>query len=421
MKTLFKDSIAAINKFPILFEFLKWLLLSLAVGVICGCASAFFLVSLEWVTNYRENHTWIIVLLPLGGLAIGLLYHYYGSTVVKGNNLLLEELHTPKNIIPFRMAPLVLAGTLITHLFGGSAGREGTAVQMGGAIADRFTSVFNLNNSDRRLLIIAGMSGGFASVFGTPLAGAVFALEVMLTGKLSYKSIAVSFITAFVAHYTCLAFNVEHTHYTIPVLPPITFLNLTYAAGAGVIFGFTARMFSISVHFWSNLFRSGINYPPLRPVVGGVVIVLAVFLLDTTKYIGLGVPVIQEAFVNNLNSYDFLLKLVFTTFTLGAGFKGGEVTPLFFVGAALGNALSLFIPLPLALMAGIGFVAVFCGAVNTPVACILMGIELFGIDSFVYVAIACIMAYFTSGHKGIYTSQIHKGPKAKLKGRLKYF
>lgn len=411
----FKRYLAKIQKHSLLFYCIKWLLLSLAIGVLCGCASAFFLVSLHWVTNFRESHLWVISLLPLGGLIIGLLYHYYGNSVIKGNNLLLEELHDPKQVIPFRMAPLVFFGTLLTHLFGGSAGREGTAVQIGGAIADRFTNICKLDTTNRRLLIMCGISGGFASVFGTPLAGAVFALEVMFTGKLNYRALLPTFLTAFAAHYSCLAWNVLHTHYTIPVVPEITFLHIAYAVLAGVAFGLAAWLFSKSSHFCSDFFKSKVAYPPLRPFIGGTVIALAVLVIGTTKYIGLGVPVIQQAFIQELDWYDFILKLLFTTFTLGAGFKGGEVTPLFFVGAALGNALAFFVPLPLALMAGMGFVAVFCGAVNTPVACILMGIELFGIDSTIYIAIACIAAYFCSGHKGIYTSQIHTGPKAKLK------
>lgn len=411
MNTFFKRHIATLQQFSLLHYFFKWLLLSLLIGVLSGCASAFFLISLEWVTNWRENHLWIIALLPLGGLLIGLLYHYYGTSVVKGNNLLLEELHSPKEVIPFKMAPLVLLGTLITHLFGGSAGREGTAVQMGGAIADQFTHLFRLTHSDRKILIIAGISGGFASVFGTPLAGAVFALEVMVLGRIRYQALFPAFLTAYAAHYTCLAWGIGHTLYEIPFVPDMSWLNFIYAIGLGIVFGLTAMLFSKSVHFLTDAFKKTIAYVPLRPFIGGIVIAMAIYLMGTTRYIGLGIPVIVDAFSAHLSWYDFLLKILFTAFTLGAGFKGGEVTPLFFIGAVLGNVLSFFVPFPVALLAGMGFVGVFSGATNTPLACIIMGMELFGFESSLYIAIACIVAYFFSGHSGIYTAQIHNGLK----------
>ena len=418
--TRFTRHIAPLQKIPYLSYLLKWLLLALAIGVSIGSASAFFLTALNWVTNFRESHTRIIALLPMGGLIIGLTYHYYGSSVVKGNNLLLEELHTPKQIIPFKMAPLVLFGTLVTHLFGGSAGREGTAVQMGGAIADRFTHMFKLNDVDRKIIIIMGISAGFASVFGTPLAGAVFALEVMMLGRMRYKAVAQSFLVAYIAHYTCMAWQVAHTHYQIPVVPAIQPVTILWIMFAGVLFGLTALLFSQSMYLFSHLFKK-INYPPLRPLIGGVVIALAVWALGTTKYIGLGIPTILESFETQQPAYAFLLKLALTAFTLGAGFKGGEVTPLFFIGAALGNALFLFVPLPIALLAGMGFVAVFSGATNTPVACTIMGMELFGYQCGLYIGLACVAAYFCSGSKGIYTSQIIGGPKYNLYSRIKNY
>jgi H+/Cl- antiporter ClcA len=397
----------------------KWLSLSLAIGFATGCASAFFLTTLNWVTNWRESHLWIIALLPLGGLLIGLAYHYWGDSVVKGNNLLLEELHSPKQIIPFKMAPLVLFGTLATHLFGGSAGREGTAVQMGGAIADRLTHWFKLDNFDRQIIIIMGISAGFASVFGTPVAGAIFALEVMVMGRIKYNALVPAFLTAYIADYSCTIWNVIHTHYSIPVVPAIAITNLAYTIGVALLFGLAALVFSRSVHFFSSLFK-WIKYPPLRPFVGGVVIALAVYLSGTSKYIGLGIPTIVASFTAVQPPYAFLIKILLTTFTLGAGFKGGEVTPLFFVGATLGSALFLIVPLPIALLAGMGFVAVFSGATNTPVACTLMGIELFGLDCGIYMAIACTVAYFASGNEGIYSSQVIGGAKGYVYGKFKY-
>ena len=392
------------------YNTLKWLLICLLIGFLSGSASAFFLTSLQWATDFRIAHHWIIWFLPLAGFLVGLSYHLWGKEVVKGNNLLLEEYHKPKKVIPLKMAPLVLFGTIITHLFGGSAGREGTAVQMGGAIADQFQKLFKLTNRNRKTLLILGISAGFASVFGTPLTGAIFAIEVVYFSRINYKAIPLSFITAYVAHYTVEIWNVSHTHYHIPTIPPLKFSNLGYIIAVSILFGFAAMLFARSTHFWSSLFKK-INYPPLRPAIGGLILTLLFLNFDLLKFEGLGVPVIVDAFTTPSHWYDFLLKILFTSFTLGCGFKGGEVTPLFFVGATLGSALSLVTPLPIALLAGMGFVAVFSGATHTPIACTVMGMELFGIECGLYVGIACIIAYFASGTVGIYQSQIVLGPK----------
>ena len=410
-KSKIKEALLSFEQIPSLLYLSKWLLICLTLSVIVGSISAFFLWSLDWVTSWRESHVWIIAFLPVGGLFIGLSYHLFGSSVVKGNNLLLEEFHSPKKIIPLRMAPLVLFGTIATHFFGGSAGREGTAVQIGGAVADRFTKVLKLSDRDRRIVLIAGISAGFASVFGTPLAGAIFALEVLVLGRIRLDAIIPSFMAARLADYFCIVWGITHTQYHITNVAAMTPINLLWCLLAGIIFGLVAMLFSKSTHFWSDLFNSKIKYPPLRPVIGGAVLALVVYLMGTTKYIGLGVPTIVDAFNIDMKSYDFLLKVLFTSFTLGAGFKGGEVTPLFFIGATLGNVLIWFIPLPMSLLAGMGFVAVFAGATNTPIACTIMGVELFGIESGVFIALACSTAYLFSGHTGIYSSQIIERPK----------
>lgn len=397
----------------------QWIFICSIVGVLSGSASAFFLVALEWVTQIRENNSWIVWLLPIGGLLIGLGYHYWGESVVKGNNLLLEEYEYPQQTIPLKMAPLVLLGTLITHLFGGSAGREGTAVQMGGAISDQFTKLFQLDSSERKTILILGISAGFASIFGTPLAGAIFALEVVYFSKINLRSILLSFLVAYIAYFTVGLWQVQHTHYAIPFVPAITVINLFWVVLVSILFGLAAMLFSRSTHLWSHLFSKIIAFPPLRPFVGGIILAVALFFIGTTKFAGLGIPVIVDTFTIPNAPSDFLLKILFTGFTLGAGFKGGEVTPLFFVGATLGSALSLLVPLPIALLAGMGFVAVFSGATHTPIACTVMGLELFGIESGLFIGLACGIAYFSSGSMGIYKAQIVGGAKYYVYQKLK--
>nr|MBP7470791.1 chloride channel protein [Flavobacterium sp.] len=268
-------------------------------------------------------------------------------------------------------------------------------------------------------LIIFRISAGFASVFCTPLAGAIFALEILYLSKISLKSSILSFLVAYAAYFTVEFWQVEHTHYQIPEIPEMSLHLIPWIIVASIAFGLAAMLFSRTTHFWARLFAKTIEYPPLRPFVGGLVLVIAIYLMGTTQYIGLGIPSIVDSFSNASQSYDFLLKILFTGFTLGAGFKGGEVTPLFFVGATLGSALSLVIPLPIALLAGMGFVAVFSGATHTPIACTVMGMELFGLESGLFIGIACLVAYFSSGSIGIYHSQIVKGAKYHLYQRFK--
>lgn len=394
------------RKYPLLGYVIKWLFISSVLAVTIGTASAGFLILLEWATQYRENHEWIIILLPVAGLGIGLLYNYYGENVTAGNNLVIDTIHNPKNIIPFRMAPLIYTGTIVTHLFGGSAGREGTAIQIAASLAHKAHTLFTLKTTEKSTLIIAAVAAGFGSVFGTPLAGAAFGIEFYYTGRLRYNSLFAALISSILADCVTRAWHVPHAHYHIPFVPDVNFTTIIYSILAGIAFGLCARVFSKTIHYSTAQFKKYIRYTPLRPFTGGLLVCIFIYVTGTTRYIGLGIPVIQEAFAIQLPPWDFALKMAFTILTLSAGFKGGEVTPLFFIGAALGSALSLVIPLPVGLLAGMGFTAVFTGAANTPLACIFMAMELFGSDCGVFSGIACITAYLVSGSTGIYTAQV---------------
>jgi H+/Cl- antiporter ClcA len=413
----------------ILNYLLKFTTLSAVIGFYIGTATAIFLLSLEVVTNYRANHHLIIFSLPIIGLIIGWMYYKYGKAAKKGNNLIIEQ-HSAakKETIPFIMAPLVFITTLITHLAGGSAGREGTAVQMGGAMADQFTKSFKLDKEGRNTLLIMGVSAGFAAVFGTPFAGAVFALELMLFKNCNWQDIGPSFAAAYFADYFCthwgISWGIHHTNYAVYFSGMhfdnlITLKNIAWAMLAGVFFGFAAFLFSGLHKILSKLF-SKIKHEPLRPFIGGIILVIVIVLLgnstniDPFKFIGLGIESITASFQNPAGSYDFLIKILLTAFTLSAGFKGGEVTPLFFIGATLGSVLIWFIPLPMALLAGMGFVAVFAGATHAGITGIVLGIELFGMSAGLFVGVASILAYFTSGLEGIYSAQLKEGAKYKF-------
>lgn len=398
--------------FQILLQFTLWLPVAAAVGTLAGSASALLLVSLAWATDFRENHIWIVALLPLAGLAVGAVYWHSGRSVDAGNNLILEELHAevhdPKAVIPFRMTPLILLGTFVTHLFGGSAGREGTAIQTGASLADQLCRPLKMGGAQRRVVLMMGISSGFASVFGTPLAGTIFGLEVLSLGALSYEAIVPCVVAAFVGDMITRAWGVKHVLYIVDSVPPMSLRGLISAIAAGIAFGIMALLFARLTHAIKHLGTRFIAWPPLRPFLGGAIVAVAVFSIGTThtrRFLGLGIPEIVAAFHAILPLYDFAAKTLFTAVTLGMGFKGGEVTPLFFIGATMGNALSHVLPLPSGLLAGMGFVAVFAGAANTPIASTLMAVELFGAEAGAYAGIACILSYLFSGHSGIYTAQ----------------
>jgi H+/Cl- antiporter ClcA/PII-like signaling protein len=393
------------EQFRLLTDLLRWIPVAGLAGVMAGTASAFLLVSLVWATDFREGHKWIIIFLAPAGLFVGYLYKLVGSTVEAGNNMILEEVHDPRAVIPVRMTPLILLGTILTHLFGGSAGREGTAIQTGASLADQLTRPFRMGDSDRRILLMAGISAGFASVFGTPLAGAIFGIEVLALGKLSYDAIGPCFIAAFVGDLVTHSWGVHHTIYKVTEVPVVDVKGILAAMAAGAAFGLVGMAFAKATHGVSHVARRYIASAPFRPFVGGLIVTAAVFAIGTTKYIGLGIPTIVASFHTKLPPYDFVGKFVFTAVTLGASFKGGEVTPLFFIGSTLGNALSRILPLPSSLLAGMGFVAVFAGAANTPIASTFMAVELFGAEAGAFAGIACVVSYLFSGHAGIYQAQ----------------
>jgi H+/Cl- antiporter ClcA len=400
-----------------------WFLLVAPVGVLAGSASAFFLFLLEWVTVKRFDHPWLLWLLPMAGIVIVWVYHAAGKNADRGTNLLIDEIHQPGGGVPARITPLVLGATLVTHLFGGSAGREGTAVQMGGGIASAFARVFRIPMQHRSLLLMAGVAAGFGSVFGTPLAGAIFALEVLTVGRIRYEFILPCLLASFIGDCTCAAWGILHPVYTLmPSLPASAFMIghldiavMSKVAVAGAVFGLCARLFSITTHGVSAWSKHYIPVFWLRPAVGAALIIAMTYALGTREFLGLGswspdnndVTLSSVFRAGGAGHWSWFWKLAFTAITLGFGFKGGEVTPLFFIGAALGNVMAGPLGLPVDLTAGLGFIAIFAGASNTPLACTLMGIELFGATHAPLFAVACFFSYYFSGHAGIYTAQRH--------------
>jgi len=390
----------------------KWIVLGSIVGVLSGTASAIFLVSLNWATAVRTTNPMLLFLLPIAGFIIGWSYYRIGGSAARGNNLVIEQVHLNKDPIPLRMAPMVLIGTVLTHLFGGSAGREGTAIQMGSSLADWLRRVLKLEGEDRRLLVLAGISGGFGSVFGTPIAGFVFALEAPAMGRIRYEGVIPCLTAALVGDLVTRAWGVTHTQYPALAEMAINPLLLLTVVLAGVGFGWVSLIFIELLELIRHTSRKFISYPPLRPVVGGLVIIGLTLLLGKQDYLGLSLPLIKDTMNGTgVEPLAFLLKVIFTAVTLGTGFVGGEVTPLFVMGATAGYSIGRLLGIDPAFMAALGFVAVFAGASNTPLACTIMAVELFGGGSMLYVGVACFVAYLASGHRGIYGTQRIATPK----------
>jgi H+/Cl- antiporter ClcA len=408
------------HRFQQLRSIFKWMILVLPMAAVVGSLCALFLWSLDRATAARFDYPWLIFLMPVAGFLMVLAYQHLGRGAEGGNNLIVDQIHEPGGGVPLRMAPFILVSTVMTHLVGGSAGREGTAVQLGGSIASAFAKLFRLSHAEVRILLMAGIAAGFGAVFGTPIAGAVFALEVLTIGRMQYEALIPSLAAAIAADWTCHAWGIEHIQYHIAYLagtPASAFhldaLLLAKVGVAGVLFGLMARCFSEISHGMSAAFKRVCAYAPLRPVIASIVLIGLVYVLGTREYLGLGVwsPNPGDATIpgffdpGRIDYWSWFWKTVFTIVTLSAGFKGGEVTPLFFIGAALGNAIAAVLGAPVDLFAALGFVAVFAGATNTPLACMIMGIELFGSTHTVYLAVACFLAYICSGHTSIYLSQ----------------
>ncbi len=389
----------------------KWTILGGAVGLITGSASALFLYLLELATNFRGSHETIVYTLPLAGLVIGLFYERFGGPIKAGNDLVIDTIHDDGPEIPVRMAPMVLVGTVLTHLFGGSAGREGTAVQMGASLSDYLANRLKLSKDLRQQLLSAGVAGGFGSVFGTPVAGALFGLEFIVCGQIQYRGLVPALVAAVIGDMTTRAWKIAHTHYpTVAFVAPTPGTLLKWLVLALAV-ALTTTVFVELVHAIKSFSTRWCRRLPYRMMAGGAVVVILWHLIGTSDYLGLGVPTIQRAFTDpHLPAYAFAVKLVFTAVTLGAGFLGGEVTPLFFIGATLGSVLARVLGMPIELGAAIGLAAAFGSAANAPIALSVMAVELFGVGVLPHVAVVAVLAYVLSGHRGIYSAQrLHLG------------
>jgi H+/Cl- antiporter ClcA len=401
-----------------LLSLVQWLGLGVLVGVLAGSASALFLFMLQRVTALRVDRPVLIWGLPLAGWLLGLVYQRFGREILPGNNLVLDRIHDNGPRLPFRMAPMVLLGTVWSHLFGASVGREGSSVQMGAVLADGLAHGLNLDRHLRRHLLAAGIAGGFGSVFGTPLAGAVFGLEVVVLGRLDYEALVPALVASVVGDHITRAWGIHHQIF--PVLPPHALdlgLGLRWLAFAALVAATAWAFIELTHGFkrWSLRLAPAL---PWRLTVGGLGVVLLWQLLGTDAYLGLSTSLISQAFGNDpgLPLWGFAAKLLLTAFSLGFGFIGGEVTPLFVIGALLGFSAASVLNLPVELAVGVGLAALFGACANTPLAMTVMAVELLGANVLPHVAVVAVLAWLLSGHRSIYSSQ--RAYRAKHGGKL---
>lgn len=395
-----KEIMVHIGRYPAVLG--KWLAVGGLIGGVGGVIGSAFHIGVDYATRIRTAHPWILYLLPLLGLVIAGLYRL-AKVEGKDTNAVIESVHFGKNV-PVLLVPVIFLSTVLTHLGGGSAGREGAALQIGGGIGFETGRLLHLGQKDLPLATLCGMSAVFSALFGTPLTATVFAMEVISVGVFYYAGLLPCLTAALVGYGVSLAMSVPPTRFTVaaPGLNAWTMvLVMLLAIGCGVV----SILFCRGLQGSGRLAAKLLPNPFVRVFVGGLLVIALTLLVGSTDYNGAGMSVVEQAVGGHVSGWAWILKLLFTAVTIGFGFKGGEVVPSFFVGAAFGCLLGGFLGLPAGFGAAIGLVAVFCGAVNCPIASVLLSVEIFGIGGLLYFAMACAISYLLSGYCGLYSSQ----------------
>ena len=401
-------------KTPVFRRIFKRILISSLAGVLAGLGSAIFLYFLSLCTEARVSYPRIVCFLPLAGFFIGFAYWRWAKTAVKGIGLVVNEIQEPQGEVPLRMAPMVLIGTLVTHLFGGSAGREGTAVQMGAALAEQIKKWIPFDPEDRQIALMAGMAAGFGSAIGTPWAGGIFGVEVVGLKAGKWGKLPYCLISSFIAMGVTILVHAPHTHYPNIFLPAFSLGLLPIAAATGVVFGFAARAFIQMTRIVEHVQAVLVKPPWLRPFIGGLILVYCYKELSLDSYAGLSLPLIQGALEFPPPAGMFVIKAGLTALTIGSGFKGGEFIPLVLVGTALGSFFGQWLPLGFPLAGALGFAAVFGGAAATPLAAAVMAGEIFGLRVFPYSWVACLFSALVAGSRTVYVLDPLKCQKWRL-------
>lgn len=394
-----KERVAHIGQYAV--TLLKWMVLGGVIGLVGGIIGSLFHIGVDTATQARLAHPWVLYLMPVGGLTIVGLYRLT-KTEGKGTNDIIASVHFGEQV-PGLLVPVIFVSTVITHLCGGSAGREGAALQIGGGIGYQAGRLLRLGEKDLPLATLCGMSGVFAALFGTPLTATVFALEVISVGVLYYAGLVPCLTAALTGYLVSVLMGVPPTRFTVTV-PGLEVRTMLLVMVLALLCAVVSILFCRGLHGVEHLLKRTLKNPYLRVAVGAAVLI-GLTLLTNGDYNGAGMEVIGRAIAGQADPWAWVWKLLFTAITIGCGFKGGEVVPSFFVGAAFGCVAAGWLGLPAGFGAAMGLVSVFCGAVNCPLASIILSVELFGSGDLLYFAMACSISYLISGYCGLYSSQ----------------
>ena len=401
-----------VKKFSIAFA--KWVFIACAVGVIGGIVGSLFHMAVNFATGFRECHSWTLYLMPLAGLFIIFSYRVCKVNEETGTNLIISSVRG--NIkVPLLMAPLIFLGTVLTHLTGGSAGREGAALQLGGSIGNGIGKLFHFDDKDKHIMIMCGMSACFSALFGTPMAAAIFSMEVVSVGIMYYAALVPCVISSLVAHGIAVSFGISQELFLIDSIPSFGIGNAVRISVLAILCAGISILFCVMLHQSEALYKHFFKNPYVRVFVGGCIVIVLTLLVGNQNYNGTGVNIIAQCIDGTVRPEAFLLKMIFTAATLGAGYKGGEIVPSFFTGAAFGCLFGNLLGFSPALCTAVGMAAVFCGVTNCPITSILIAFEMFGFKGVPFYLIAVSISYAASGYYGLYKDQTIVYSKYKAK------
>lgn len=387
-----------------IITFIRWVTIAAVTGLCGGVIGSLFHISVQYATKLRLNYEWIIFMLPLGGLIIIYMYKLLKLDSNVGTNLVIESIRTDGKV-PLTMVPLIFISTVITHLLGGSAGREGAALQLGGSIGSQIGKLLKLDEKDMHLITLCGMSGVFAALFGTPLTATFFAMEVISVGIIYYSSFIPCIVSSIFAYEVSLLFGLEPVHFILKTIPEFSMNNMIKVVILGALCAIVSIVFCETLHKTSRFVKDNIKNEYFRIVLGGLAILILTMIVGNRDYNGAGMDIIFNAINGDANTEAFILKIIFTAITISVGYKGGEIVPTFFIGATFGCIAAKFLGIDPGFGAAIGLIALFCGVVNTLISSIILSIELFGANGIMLFSIACGVSYMLSGYYSLYSSQ----------------